>query len=199
MYLTVRLHRGRLKYYMLFLFTEQSCKNCYRRKINLFCYFCWCKSKIIKNTFQCLQWQKSVGSYSCRFALSVAWQNKMTAMLKVPSYCKPWKINSRIISSKNNHTLIFFFSTDGFQYILQNSVQDQFPCSCQLSCFLASSKLCMLLLMSGSFLLALWRPGFVSHLYLPWSACLAVRTLLAPDPALAVSSQGTPRAHLISC
>lgn len=94
---------------MLFLFTEQSCKNCYRRKINLFCYFCWCKSKIIKNTFQCLQWQKSVGSYSCRFALSVAWQNKMTAMLKVPSYCKAWKRNSRITSSKNNHTLIFFF------------------------------------------------------------------------------------------
>lgn len=93
---------------MLCLFTEQSCKNCYRTKINLLCYFCWCKSKIVKSTFQCLPWQKSVGPYSFRFALSVAWQNKMTEMLKVSSYCKLWKKISQITSSKNKHTLIFF-------------------------------------------------------------------------------------------
>lgn len=101
-------------------------------------------------------------------------------MLKVSSYCKHWKKNSQVIPSKNKHGN-FFSPIVGFQYILQNSVKDGVHFSCQLSCSLASGKLCILLLTLVRLLLALWRPGFVSHLYLPWPACLAAGTLLAPD------------------
>lgn len=124
------------------MLTEQSHKNCYQRKINLFCNFCWCKSKIVKSAFQCLQWKKSAGPYSCKFALSVAQQNEMTDVKGV-TLLQALKKNSQITPYENKHMLILFFNRWLSVHIAEFSGGSQwrFHCFCQLSCSFASGKL----------------------------------------------------------